>query len=55
VPFILADKNYSLKNNEDDKNSLSNIAPTILDIMGLEKPAEMSSDSLLIKQGSLVS
>jgi 2,3-bisphosphoglycerate-independent phosphoglycerate mutase len=54
VPLILVDKNYQLKDNIDNQNSLSNIAPTILDIMGLEKPDEMTSTSLLIKQSSFV-
>lgn len=51
VPLILVpadqEKNYKLKDNNDNKNSLSNIAPTILEIMGLAKPVEMSSSSLL--------
>jgi 2,3-bisphosphoglycerate-independent phosphoglycerate mutase len=54
VPLILVDKTYQLKDNINNQNSLSNIAPTILDIMGLEKPDEMTSASLLIKQSSFV-
>ncbi len=44
VPFILVDKEYRepLKSGK-----LSNVAPTILELMGLEKPAEMNEDSLL--------
>jgi 2,3-bisphosphoglycerate-independent phosphoglycerate mutase len=52
--LILVDKTYQLKDNIDNQNSLSNIAPTILDIMGLEKPDEMTAESLLIKQSSFV-
>ena len=42
VPFIITDTNYTLKNGK-----LSDIAPTILDIMGLEIPKEMTGDSLI--------
>ena len=48
VPFIVLDKNFKLKDSED--NALKNIAPTILDLINLEKPAEMTCESLLIKQ-----
>ena len=30
-----------------DGGGLGNVAPTVLDLMGLERPAEMSMDSLL--------
>ena len=46
VPFILVDdssKNYSLRSD----GILGDIAPTILDLMGLEKPSEMTGRSLL--------
>lgn len=46
VPFILignAAQNYSLKNGR-----LSDIAPTILELMQLPKPMEMSGSSLLV-------
>jgi len=49
VPFILADlkfnqkKKYVLKNN----GALCNIAPTILDILAIKKPREMSGESLI--------
>ena len=43
VPIILIDdKHKSIKN-----GNLGNIAPTILDLMGVEKPAEMTANSLL--------
>ncbi len=43
VPVILVD--YELQSIKD--GVLANIAPTILDLMGLEKPAIMTEDSLL--------
>ncbi|SFG42403.1 phosphoglycerate mutase [Lachnospiraceae bacterium C7] len=48
VPFILVngDDNWDLK--EDGR--LCDIAPTLLDIMGLEQPAEMTGNSLLIRK-----
>lgn len=47
VPFIVvSNKNkYKLK----DTGQLSNIAPTILDILGIPKPDLMTSESLIIK------
>lgn len=45
VPFLLIDPretHFTLKD-----GSLCNVAPTVLDIMGLEKPAEMTASSLL--------
>ncbi|WP_247232702.1 2,3-bisphosphoglycerate-independent phosphoglycerate mutase [Telluribacter sp. SYSU D00476] len=44
VPCILVDREYS-KPIKDGK--LADIAPTIIDLMGLEKPAEMTGESLL--------
>lgn len=45
VPFVLinAPKDVELK----DTGALCNIAPTILDLMGIEKPAEMECESLI--------
>lgn len=44
VPCILVDKDYN-KAIKDGK--LGDLAPTILELMGIEKPAEMTGDSLL--------
>ena len=41
VPFIVTNENYKLKN-----GSLKDIAPTILAIMDIEKPGEMTGKSL---------
>ena len=47
VPFVLinAPKDVELK----ETGALCNIAPTVLDIMGIKKPAEMTCDSLIKK------
>ena len=47
VPFILvnADPSYKLRQN----GVLADIVPTLIDIMGLEQPAEMTGKSLIIK------
>ena len=42
VPFIVTDDNLTLKNGK-----LADIAPTILDIMGIEIPTEMTGESLI--------
>ncbi len=47
VPFILVsekNKNVKLKND----GSLANVAPTVIELMGLEKPAEML-DSMIVR------
>ena len=45
VPLSLINyKNYPLKSGK-----LSNISPTILDILDIKKPIEMEEDSLIIK------
>lgn len=44
VMLISTDKNIKLKNGK-----LSNIAPTVLDYMNIQKPQEMNEDSLIIK------
>ena len=46
VPIIL----YGLDNVELKDGRLADIAPTLLDIMELEKPKEMTGESLLIRQ-----
>lgn len=44
VPFIIVDKNkYNLK----ETGALCDIAPTILDLMKLNKPSEMTGNSLI--------
>ena len=47
VPFILfnADDGLTLRN----KGVLADIAPTMLELMGLDKPAEMTANSLIVK------
>ena len=48
VPFILVnyDENYTLR----EGGCLADIAPTLLEMMGLEQPVEMTGKSLLIKK-----
>lgn len=48
VPFILVnyDPQYTLK----EGGKLADIAPTLLEMMGLEKPKEMTGESLLIRK-----
>ena len=48
VPFVMANapKGWKLKK---DGGVLGDVAPTILAVMGLEQPEEMSGHSLLIK------
>lgn len=49
VPFILVnyDEEYTLANR---KGGLCDIIPTLMEIMGLEQPAEMTGRSLLVKK-----
>ncbi|ROR27100.1 phosphoglycerate mutase [Mobilisporobacter senegalensis] len=48
VPFILVnyDKDYTLR----DGGCLADIAPTLIEMMGMKQPAEMTGKSLLIKK-----
>ena len=48
VPIILvtANKNYKLKEN----GKLADLAPTMLDLMGIKQPEEMTGESLLIRE-----
>jgi len=48
VPFMLAGKEF-IGRELRKKGTLADIAPTILDVMGLEKPVEMTGNSLLYK------
>ena len=48
VPIILITDNPNYKLKENGK--LADLAPTMLDLMGLEKPEEMTGESLLIKE-----
>jgi len=56
VPFIMTGdpKNYSFSTTElagaEEIPSLADVAPTLLDLMGVEKPEEMSGRSLLAKK-----
>ena len=45
VPFILLKKGVRLR----DKGILADVAPTILELMGIEKPEEMTGESLIEK------
>jgi len=45
VPFVLTSRKYSF--NEEAKGALCDVAPTILDVMGLEIPEEMTGTSLI--------
>ena len=48
VPFILvnADPSYGLR----EGGCLADIAPTLIELMGMEQPEEMTGKSLLIKK-----
>lgn len=47
VPFVLVNYKEGVKLREGGK--LADIAPTLLEIMGMEQPAEMTGESLLVK------
>ena len=54
VPFIVADFNPEHKLNGNfklDNGTLADIAPSVLDIMGLEKPKVMTGKSLVKRRG----
>ncbi len=44
VPFILLRKNVTLRT----KGILADVAPTVLDLMGIDRPDEMTGESLII-------
>lgn len=46
VPLILTDESYELKT----YGILSDITPTLLELLGIEKPEEMTSESLILKK-----
>ena len=46
VPFVINKKGLKLKESE---GKLADIAPTIIDLLGEEKPVEMTGESLIIK------
>lgn len=48
VPFILVNAGPEYKLREGGK--LADIVPTLIDLMGMKKPAEMTGESLLIKE-----
>ncbi|AWX69579.1 2,3-bisphosphoglycerate-independent phosphoglycerate mutase [[Mycoplasma] anseris] len=45
VMFVSSDKSFSLKD-----GTLADVAPTILDYLGIEKPKEMTGESLIIQK-----
>lgn len=49
VPFVMANapSGWSLKKTD---GVLGDVAPTLLDVMGIPKPEEMTGKSLLVKQ-----
>jgi len=47
VPFILVSNDTKLKKTKLKKGGLQDVAPTILEIMGLKKPKEMTGKSLI--------
>jgi 2,3-bisphosphoglycerate-independent phosphoglycerate mutase len=49
VPFILVDKECQTKKTQLNNGILADVAPTILHIMGINKPEEMTGKSLLTK------
>jgi len=50
VPFILINTNHAYNTKLQDHGSLTDIAPTILDILNIKIPKEMSGKSLITKQ-----
>ena len=46
VPFILVTEDTSLKLKE---GKLADLAPTMLELLGIEKPKEMTGESILVK------
>ena len=50
VPFILCDENMPELRKDYENLKLGDIAPTILEIFGIEKPEEMTGNSLIKKK-----
>ena len=47
VPFILVNADADMKLREG--GCLADIAPTLIELMGMEQPAEMTGKSLIVK------
>ncbi|WP_372713668.1 2,3-bisphosphoglycerate-independent phosphoglycerate mutase, partial [Ilyobacter sp.] len=47
VPFLLVSNKY--KNSKVKDGKLADLAPTMLDILNIEKPAEMTGETLIVK------
>ena len=47
VPFCMASKDQLFKPPSDHNASLSDVAPTILQLMGIDKPVDMTGISLI--------
>ncbi len=45
VPVVITDKNIKIRD-----GILSDLAPTMLELLGIEKPADMTSESIIIKK-----
>jgi 2,3-bisphosphoglycerate-independent phosphoglycerate mutase len=52
VPFVVASTTHTFQLDTSRQYSLANVSPTILDIMGIAQPAEMTAQSLLMHQPS---
>lgn len=49
VPFIIVDDDFKMENVKLKNGALKDITPTILDILNLKKPKEMTGKSLILK------
>jgi 2,3-bisphosphoglycerate-independent phosphoglycerate mutase len=45
VPVVITDKNIKIRD-----GILSDLAPTMLELLGIEKPADMTSESIIVKK-----
>jgi 2,3-bisphosphoglycerate-independent phosphoglycerate mutase len=52
VPFLLVDPGHRLGAITFEDGVLADVAPTVLDLMGLAKPAEMTGHSLVVREQS---